>query len=473
MDSKDFERGSSGDGADGVIAGEFPSDLSELEGIIPPPPPPAWAFMADDDPAPSPQDNDPEAVQPPASAASEATDEASFITSATSTTGLADAGVPATGRAEVAPADLAGLLPARAAVLLDMVTPGESMTSASNQDDERGSDSSLAAFRYDEFLTDLLGDPPPSISTSSARPPPEDEGSARPAIRDERDDGREEEKREEGEDDEAPRPPEMVAAAFEEVKPELISDDGYAQVPPGQIRHRFEEEKQEEGEDDEAPLPPEMVAAAFEEAGPELIDDDGYAPVPPDMIAASFEAGRGYEEEKVEEGDDEEAPRPPDMVASSFEGHGYEEEEKREEGEDDEAPRPPSMMAASCEENDAADHKATKATKRPPVTIDEGVDPQVPVERNDGTHMKQRNRQEIINRVMREIDEAFDNDGTPANTNTRNRGSRSDPSSSSNQPPFTASNVQAGAPSITPTPQRRDQRSLSLAANDQQGHVWE
>ena len=214
-----------------------------------------------------------------------------------------------------------------------------------------------------------------------------------------------------------------------------------------------------------------MVAAAFEEAGPELIDDNGYAPVPPDMITASFEAGCGYKEEKLEEGDDKEAPRPPDKVASSFEGHGYEEEEKPEEGEDDEAPHLPSMIASSCEENDAADHKATKATTRQPVMIDEGVDSQVPEERNDGTHMKQRKRQEIINRVMREIDEAFDNDGTPANTNTGNRGSRSDPSSSSNQPPFTASNVQVGAPSITPTPQRRDQRSLSLAANDQQGHV--
>jgi hypothetical protein len=226
-----------------------------------------------------------------------------------------------------------------------------------------------------------------------------------------------------------------------------------------------EEEKLEE--EDYAPLPPEMVAGEFEEAGPELIDDDGYAPVPPDMIAASFEARCGYKEEKVEEGNDEEAPRPPDMVASSFEGHGYEEEEKREEGEDNEAPHPPSMMAASCKEIDAADHKATK---RPPVTMDESVDSQVPEEQNDGTHMKQRNRQEIINRVMREIDEAFNNNGTPVNTNTGNRGSRLDPSSSSNQPPSTASNVQVGTASITPTPPRGDQRSLGLAAN-YQGHV--
>jgi hypothetical protein len=155
----------------------------------------------------------------------------------------------------------------------------------------------------------------------------------------------------------------------------------------------------------------------------------------------AVEAGCSYEEEKVGEGDDEEAPRPPDMVASSFEGHGYEEEEKREEGEDNEAPRPPSMMAASWEEIDAADHKATKATKRPPATIDEGVGPQVPEERNDGT---------------------------PANTG--NQGSRLDPFSSSNQPSTTASNAQVATPSITPTLPRGDQRSLGLAANDQ-GHV--
>ena len=62
-------------------------------------------------------------MPPPASAASEAADESFFeetvvITSTTS--GLADARVPPTGRAEVPPADLAGLLHARAEVLLDM-----------------------------------------------------------------------------------------------------------------------------------------------------------------------------------------------------------------------------------------------------------------------------------------------------------------------------------------------------------------
>ena len=78
MDSKeDFKRGRSGDGAGGVIAGEFPSDLSELEGIIPPPPLPTWAFVTDDDDDPPPDIVDPEAVQPPSSSASEAVDGAS------------------------------------------------------------------------------------------------------------------------------------------------------------------------------------------------------------------------------------------------------------------------------------------------------------------------------------------------------------------------------------------------------------
>jgi hypothetical protein len=119
MDSKeDFERsGSSVDGSGGVIAAEYPSDL--LEGILPtPPPPPAWTFVTDDDDdaTPPPLDIvDPEAIQPPSSAASEADDgafgeELVVNASATSTTGPAD----------VAPANMAGLLPARAALLLDM-----------------------------------------------------------------------------------------------------------------------------------------------------------------------------------------------------------------------------------------------------------------------------------------------------------------------------------------------------------------
>ena len=225
---------------------------------------------------------------------------------------------------------------------------------------------------------------------------------------------------EEGEDDdEAPRPPEMVAAAFEEAKPGLIDDDGYAPAPPGQIAGSFEghddeDEEREKGED-EAP------------------------PLPPDMVAASFEAGYSHEEEKrEEEGDNVEAPLPPDFIASSFEGHGYEEEEKREEGDDDEAPRPPSMIAASWDEIDAADDKATK---EPPVSIEDGVDPQVPGERNDGAPVTTGNRERLF-----------------------------DPSSSSNQTPSTASSVQVDAPSMTPTPQRGDERSLGLAANDH-GHV--
>jgi hypothetical protein len=119
MDSKDIERGSSGDGAGGVIASEFPSDLSE--GIILPPPPPTWAFVTDDDDPPPGIVVDPEAVHPPSSSASEAADGASVgwtvvIRSSTSTARLADAGVTATNGA----ADLAGLLHVQEAVLLGM-----------------------------------------------------------------------------------------------------------------------------------------------------------------------------------------------------------------------------------------------------------------------------------------------------------------------------------------------------------------
>jgi len=225
---------------------------------------------------------------------------------------------------------------------------------------------------------------------------------------------------EEDKDDEAPRPPEMTAAAFEEAKPELIDDDGFAPAPPGQIAALFEghdnkDEEWEESEDDEAP------------------------PLPPDTVAASFEAGYGYEEEKrEEEGKDDEAPLPPEFIATSFEGHGYEEEEKREGGDDNEAPRPPSMIAASWEEIDAADNKATK---KPPVSSEDGIDPQVPGERNDGTPVTTGNCERLF-----------------------------DPSSSSNQTPSTTSYVQVGAPSITPTPQRGDEQSLGFTANDH-GHV--
>ena len=296
-----------------------------------------------------------------------------------------------------------------------------------------------------------------------------------PAIRDdERDDGREDEKRgEEGVDDDEdpPHPPEMAAAVFEEAKPESIDDDGGCAPapPPGRIPASIE------GRDDEDD----------EEQGEE--DEDDEAPRPPDMVAASFEAGCGHEEEKGEgEGEDDGAPLPPDFIASSFEEHiSYEEEEKREGGRggnEDEAPRPPSMIAAAlCEEIDTADQEATKKRK-PRRLIEDGDDPQaVPEERTASAQEAEENiacMQDFVNNnLMREIDDVFNNDGTPAMTNTGNRGRLLDPSSSPNQPPSTASNVRVGAISITPTPQRGDGRSLGFAANDQgfaandQGHV--
>jgi hypothetical protein len=146
------------------------------------------------------------------------------------------------------------------------------------------------------------------------------------------------------------------------------------------------------------------------------------------------------------------------MVAASFEdGHGHE-VEKREEGEDTEAPRPPSMMAEGCGEIVAAGHEARK---KPPVSIQDGVAPQVPEERIASAQEGEGNitiMQDIVNTLMQEIDDVFNNDGTPVNM--RNQESLLDPSSSSN--------VQIGAPSIPPTPQRGDAPRL---ATNNQGHV--
>ncbi len=208
--------------------------------------------MADDNDDPPPGIVDPETIQPPSSSASEAVDgasvgEAVVIRSKTSTARLADAGVPT---ATDGAADLAGLLHARAAVLLGMAE-ADSVDAASRcPPPPPGAVESWRSLppAGSAGIRQPPHDIPPLTSTWSARPPPQDEGSACQAFRDEWDDGREEEKR-------------------------------------------------EEGEDDKAPLLLEMVAAAFKEARQELIDDDGYAPVTPDMIAASFEAGCGYKEE--------------------------------------------------------------------------------------------------------------------------------------------------------------------------------
>ena len=308
--------------------------------------------MTDDDAAPSPRDIvDQEAVSPPASAAPEA-NRASFndtmIDTSTTSTGLADAGVPPTEwvvdslltraalQLNMAEADAVDVASHRAPPSHGEVEPGWLLPPAA------------AGIRRPS------DDPPPS--TSGARPPPKDEESTRPAICDESYDSR-------------------------------------------------EDEKQEEGEDDEAPLPPEMVAAAFEEAKPELINDDEHSPVPPGQIAASFE-GHGYEEEKREEIDDEEAPRPPEMI-------GYDSEEEK-----------PKIASAH----------------------EDFVD--------------------MVNRVMQEIDEAFNNDETPVNRG--NRESLLDPSSSSNQALSTTSNVQVDSPSITPSHQSDNGPSLPVSG---QGHL--
>jgi hypothetical protein len=193
------------------------------------------------------------------------------------------------------------LLTARVVVLLDMATPEETMTSANNQDNERGSDSSLAAFVSNEFMAYLSDDITPS--TSSAHPP-KDNNSACPAVRGERDDGCEEEKLELIDDDEAPRLPEMVAAVFEEAKLELIDDNEYAQVPPEQIVALF---KWHSNEEEEHAIPPSTSSARPPE------DKDSACP------AVHGERDDGYKEEKLELIDDDESPRLPEMVVAAFE----------------------------------------------------------------------------------------------------------------------------------------------------------
>jgi len=172
----------------------------------------------------------------------------------------------------------------------------------------------------------------------------------------------EEEKREEDEDGDTPLLPEIIAASFEAVKPELINKDD-ASVHNDQIAVTFEaqdnkEEIWEEDEDGDTPLSPEMIAASFEAVKPELIneddvsvhddqiavtfeaqddneeiredDEDGDAPLPPEMIAGLFEASdNGLISE-------DNAPAPPNMIAGAFEGYDNE-EEKREEDEDGDA----------------------------------------------------------------------------------------------------------------------------------------
>ena len=183
MDSKeDFERsGSSVNGSGGVIAGEYPSCLSE--GILPtPPPPPAWTFVTDDDDdaTPPPLDIvDPEAVQPLSSAASEVADGASVketvvIASTTSNTGPADV-APAAREAllvDTAATDAVDAASRRAPPPPPPPPPGEVKAG-------RSLPPAAAGIRRPS------DDPPPSI--------PKHEDIVRPATCDVRDDGHKEE----------------------------------------------------------------------------------------------------------------------------------------------------------------------------------------------------------------------------------------------------------------------------------------
>jgi hypothetical protein len=258
----------------------YNSFLNHVYGdIIPPPPRPAWATTSDDD-AVTPRDTEMAAFP-------DCPVDSSSMTQLPSSNGN-DA-----------------LIATRSA-------------SASNEEISRPSappPSLSEGSHFEDPGQDLLS--PPMFSSPTFVPM--DEENARPVICDEGF-GDEEEKLEE--EDFAPLPPEMIAASFEAVKPELIEDVDDTSVQPEQIAapfegHGDEEETRMDVQDDYAPVPPEMIAASFEAVMPELIDNDR-APPPPDMLAASFE-GHSDEEEKREEVEDNGAPAPPEMLALSYE----------------------------------------------------------------------------------------------------------------------------------------------------------
>jgi hypothetical protein len=178
------------------------------------------------------------------------------------------------------------------------------------------------------------------------------------------------------------------------------------------------------------------------------------------MVAASFK-GHGYEEEKQEEAEDDLAPPPPKMVAALFEWHAYG-KEKREEGEEDEAPGPPELIVVSYK---AIDNTDQEVKKKSPESIEEGVDPQVPQEQIASVHEAEVNINSLQD-IIGSLHEICSNNGTPVTMDHRE--SLLDPSSLSDQQHPTASNIQVGASSNTPTPQDGDRPSL--VGNDQ-GHV--
>ncbi|KAL3823258.1 hypothetical protein ACHAXA_011103 [Cyclostephanos tholiformis] len=209
----------------------------------------------------------------------------------------------------------------------------------------------------------------------------------------------------------------MIAASFEEVKPELIHDDNGIPVLSEQISESFErhgekEEKLEEVDDvDDAPLPSGMIAASYEEVKPEFIHDDNDIPVLSEQITASFE-GHGEEEEKLEEVDEEDdAPLPPGMIAEFFEEND-DEEAKLEDIEDEYAPVPPGMIAALYD----TDCKAKQNDKKIPAVFEYNVGCIV------------NNAQEITNLLDASSTfppnigtESLPNGGTPADTDNQEK----------------------------------------------------
>ena len=145
-------------------------------------------------------------------------------------------------------------------------------------------------------------------------------------------------------------------------------------------------------------------------------NDEAPTPRPPEMIAASLEI--------IEDSDDE-VSRPPEMIAASLETI---------EDSDNEASRPPEILAVSFEGEEEEIIEDSKAARVPEEQIAESVE----------RHSDEEEE---------EVEE------TPATV--ENGGSLMDPLYSSRRPIPTIANTQVGAFSITPTPRRFDDPSLT------------
>jgi hypothetical protein len=229
--------------------------------------------------------------------------------------------------------------------------------------------------------------------------------------------------------DEAPLPPEMIAASYEEVKPKFIQDDDELLVLSALMfdsseRHDIEVDRQDDevsDDDDGAPLPPETIAASHEEAMSGFIRD----------------GDDGEKRSQVEvEGDEDIAPQPPGMIAALFDRKN-EEGEKWVEIEDNSPPVPPKMTAAFYDLDTDIDTNETGKIVLIEVSFDGIVN----------------SAQNITDLIYGSGTFALgiDTNPLPNGETPDNRGSLSNPTSSSNFQPFSVTgDEEIGAIAIDP-----------------------